>query len=442
MNISFLRQLKKNIDMIRGRTGESGRAMSVTVYKYILGEAFFAFFISFLFFFFIFFVNQLLLMAQDILTKHVPFGQVALLVLFSLPSVIAMSAPFASLVGTLMTVGRLTSDNEILVLLSSGLSYKNVFIPAITVGIAISGMSFVANDVLLPAGTIQLGRLYRSILVSTPALELESNSVKKFKNTVIVTGNVSGNVIDNVLILDRTSDGERRIIMANNAELKDAGKKGLSLDLEDAFIQSSKEIARDDYDYASAGFLQYWVPQEDMIQAMSSISPREMSSRDVLNEIRKQTADLNVRLEDNRNKISFQALNTEDYLRAGQRGDAWNRRAATLSGLKREFDAYKSTSEDYTLILFRLEFYKKFSIPFGAFSFVFLAVALGLMAKKSGQTVGFIFGLIISVIYWALLLGGQTMGIRMDAPPFWSMWMPNILALSVGLVLAAIKVFK
>jgi lipopolysaccharide export system permease protein len=92
--------------------------------------------------------------------------------------------------------------------------------------------------------------------------------------------------------------------------------------------------------------------------------------------------------------------------------------------------------------LYWLEFYKKFSIPFGAFSFIFLAVSLGLMAKKSGQTVGFMFGLIIAFIYWALLLGGQTIGIRLSTSPFWSMWIPNILALLVGLVLAIIKVVK
>ncbi len=426
--------------MFPERPGEAERAVSLTIYRYILTEAFFSFLIAFLFFFFIFFVNQLLLMAQEILTKHVPFGQVALLVLFSLPSVIALSAPFASLVGTLMTVGRLTSDNEILVLLSSGLSYKNVFVPAITVGIVISILSFFTNDVLLPAGTVQFQRLYRRILVSTPALELEANSVKKFKDTVIVTGNVSGSSIDNVIILDRTGDGERRLIMANNAELKDAGKLGLSLDLYRAFIQSSKEMVRDDYDYASAGFLQYWVPQEDMIQAMSSVSAREMSSLDVYREIKKKTADLENRLNERRNKVSSQALALERNLRAGPSGNAWNQRTSQFAGFRREAQGLESVRNDRSLSLFWLEFYKKFSIPFGAFSFVFLAVSLGLTAKKSGQTVGFIFGLIIAVFYWALLLGGQTLGIRMGTSPFWSMWIPNILALSAGLILAVVKV--
>ena len=431
-----LRGLKNPRDL------ESPRAMSLTIYRYILVEAFFSFLIAFLFFFFIFFVNQLLLMAQEILTKHVPLAQVALLVLFSLPSVIAMSAPFASLVGTLMTVGRLSSDNEILVMLSSGLSYRNVFVPAITVGVVISMLSFVANDILLPAGTLQFARLYRRILVSTPALELEANSVKKFKDTVIVTGNVTGNAIDNMLILDKTSDGERRVIMANNAELKDAGASGLSLDLGRAFIQSSKEIAREDYDYASAGFLRYWVPQEDMIQAMSSISPREMSSIDVFREIRKKTAELNIRLNERRNRASALSFSLEDTLRAGPSSEGWNRRNNQLTSFQREVQAVQSLKKDRTLSLYKLEFYKKFSIPFGAFSFIFLSVSLGLMAKRSGQTVGFIFGLIIAVIYWALLLGGQTMGIRLGTPPFWSMWLPNILALSVGIVLAIIKVVK
>jgi lipopolysaccharide export system permease protein len=421
------------------RAGESTRSLSWTIYRYILGETFFSFFISFLFFFFIFFVNQLLLMAQEILTKHVPFGQVALLVLFSLPSVIAMSAPFASLVGTLMTVGRMTSDNEILVMRASGLSHRNIFIPAVTVGIVISMLSFFTNDVLLPAGTVQFARLYRRILVSTPALELEANSVKRFKDTVIITGDVSGNAIDNVLILDRTSDGERRLIMANNAELKDAGKSGLSLEMNRAFIQSSKEIVREDYDYASAGFLRYWVPQEDLIQAMSSPGPREMSSIDVHREIRQKTAGLNDRMEERRNRITSQALALEESLRAGPSGESWNRMTNLLSAYQREILSLEGMKRDRSLLIYRLEFYKKFSIPFGAFSFVFLAVSLGLTAKKSGQTVGFIFGLLISVLYWALLLGGQTMGVRLGYSPFWSMWLPNILAIGAGLILGIIK---
>jgi lipopolysaccharide export system permease protein len=421
-------------------TIESERSLSWTICKYIVTETLFSFLVSFLFFFFIFFVNQLLLMAQEILAKRVPFNQVVLLILYALPSIIALAAPFASLVGTLMTIGRLSSDNEILVLLSSGLSYRNIFLPAFAVGVLISLLSFVANDILLPAGTIQFNRLYRRILVSTPALELEANSVKRFKDTVVITGNVSGDTIDDVFILDRTNDGERRLIMAKKAELRDSGREGLSLELDNAFIQSSKEIARRDYDYASSSFLRYWVPQSDLIQAVSSISPREMSSLDVGREIKVKEAALKDRLDQRYNRVLGHALALESALRQGPGGQEWNRRPNLAAVFFREAETAVSLKRDRSLLGYRLEYYKKFSIPFGALSFVFLAVSLGLLAKKSGQTVGFIFGLIIAVLYWALLLGGQTMGTRLGYSPFWSMWLPNILALGIGLIMGILRI--
>jgi lipopolysaccharide export system permease protein len=419
---------------------KNSRVVSFTLFKYLVSEALFSFLVAFLFFFFIFFVNQLLLLAQEILTKKVPFYQVALLVIFAIPSIIALSAPFAALVGVLMTIGRLTSDNEILIMLSSGLPYRNVFIPTIVVGVLISLLSFYANDVLLPMGTIQFSRLWRQILVSTPALELESNSVKRFKDTVVVTGNVSGNSIDDVLILDKTSEGERRLIMARSAELRDAGREGLSLDLGNAFIQSSKEVSRRDYDYASAAFLRYWVPQEDMIQNVSSVTPSQMSSIDVFKEIKVKEKDLAGKIDERYRRVMSQALNLEAALRRGPGREDWNRRTNQAASFMRENEIVKDLKKDRSLSNYRLEFYKKFSIPFGALSFVFLAVPLGLLAKKSGQTVGFIFGLIIAVLYWAMLLGGQTMGIRLGYPPFWCMWLPNILAVSIGLVMCIFRI--
>jgi lipopolysaccharide export system permease protein len=419
---------------------KSERRISVTIFRYVFIEMFFSFTISFFFFFFIFFVNQILLMAQEILTKHVPLNLVVLLIIYSLPTVISQSAPFASLVGTLMTVGRLTSDNEILVMLSSGLSYKIVFYPAITLGIIISLMSFFTNDVLLPAGNVQFNKLWRRILLTIPSLELEGNSVKKFKDTVIVTGNVSGSSIENLLILDRTAEGERRIIMAGNAKLRDSGKEGFSLDLEDAFFHSSKEIIWEDYDYAQTDTLQYKVSNEDIIQSIVSVSAREMSSRDVYTQIKEKKAALAVRINNRKIRLSPFAYNLENILRAGTEGESWNARSSNISGFRRELNSYKLLIDDYSLTTFVIEFHRKFAVPFGAFCFVFLAVSLGLMAKKSGQTVGFLFGNIISVIYWSMLFIGQTMGLRIGTPPFWSMWLPNIFAVLIGIILAFFRI--
>ena len=381
-------------------------------------------------------------MAQEILTKRVPLYQVILLLFYALPSIIAMSAPFASLMGTLMTIGRMSSDNEVLIILASGLSYRMIFLPALAVGILISVVSFFANDVLLPAGTIQFSRLYRRILVSTPALELEADSVKRFRDTTIVTGPVVGAAISNVLILDRTGTGERRFIMAQDAVLRDGGNEGLSLDLTSAFIKASKEIIRNDYDYASTDFLRYWVPQEDLIQAVASVSPNQMSSLDLWRAIAVKTVDIKERLEEQYGKYLIESINLEESLRRGPTHSSWNRRENNLDAFTKEVRITEALRKDRSYLLYRFEFNKKFSIPFGALCFVFLSVSLGLFAKKSGQTVGFIFGVIISFLFWGMLLTGQTIGIRMGYSPFWSIWLPNILSLSIGFVLFIIRIRK
>jgi lipopolysaccharide export system permease protein len=418
---------------------KSGK-LSNTIFAYVFKETLFSFFVSFLFFFIIFFVNQLLLLAQDILSKKVPFQQVSLLIMYSIPGVVALSTPYATLLGTLMTIGRMNTDNEILVMLSSGLSYKNIFVPTLLVGILVSLVSFGVNDVLLPAGTIEFSRLYRRIMASTPALELESNSVKRFKDTVVITGNVSGQKISDLLILDKTSDGERRVIMAKNAEFVDAGREGLRLDMENAFIQSTKESVHSDYDYAQSGYLRYRIEQDDFMSSVSSISPREMSSKDVWAEIKNKEDALNMTLAERYNRMLDAGLNMENAMRGGPRGRGWSRLNTHTQNFLREYQLTSSLRADRTLSIWLLEFYKKFSIPFGSLCFIFLAVPLGLLAKKSGQTVGFILGLIIAVIYWALLLGGQNMGIRLGYSPFWTMWLPNILTLVIGVAMCIQRV--
>jgi lipopolysaccharide export system permease protein len=424
------------------KTVKKYHIISGTVFRYILIDAFFSFFVAFSFFFVVFFLNQLLLMAQDVLSKKVPFYQVALLVIYALPQVVSLSAPFGSLVGTLMTVGRLTSDNEILVMLSSGLSYFNIFIPALVMGIIISLFSFVVNDIFLPIGTVQLNILSRQIAVSTPAVELGSYSVKKFRDTVIVTGNVDGSAIEDICILDRSGSRERRIIVAERAEVRDSGSKGLNLDLTNAFVHSSQETERSNYDYATSTMLSYWIPQEDIVSSTNSISPREMSSVDVYHEIRDRTLELNAKIDEQYNRILLSGLALEETLRKGSQHSLWNRRRAYKDQFIQDTESARFIAADWMLNSFWVEFHKKFTLPFGAFSFVFLAVTLGLFAKKSGQMVGFFFGVIIAVIYWSMMFVGQTMARRLGYSPFWMMWLPDILSLVIGMALTLMRVRK
>jgi lipopolysaccharide export LptBFGC system permease protein LptF len=46
--------------------------------------------------------------------------------------------------------------------------------------------------------------------------------------------------------------------------------------------------------------------------------------------------------------------------------------------------------------------------------------------------VGFGIGLMVAVVYWAIIYWSDLYGYSLRLSPFWLMWFPNILILSIG----------
>jgi lipopolysaccharide export system permease protein len=419
-----------------------GHAKFRVIQAYVAREFLFGFFVCFLFFFAVFFVNQILLMAEDILSKKAPLREVLLLLLYAMPSVIAMSFPFASLVGALMAAGRLASDNEILALMAAGVPPRTAFSPFVVLGLLFSLASFAMNDYFLPLGTIEFGKLYRKLITSTPALELKPWSVKRYRDVSVITGEAQGAELDDLLIFDRSAEGRARVISASKARLE-SGSSGsdVVLRLEGIWSQTLKKDEPDRFEWAQASEMEYRISARDSNEDSVSVGPREMASPDLARVIAEKNAVLDARrtrrVED---ILGARAAIFELYERDLEASLPWSnaaeRLAPKLANLRSHGDA---APEDRTLQVYRLEYYKKFSIPFGALFFVALAFPLGLRARRAGRAVGFGLGILVSVIYWALLLGGQTVGTRLGWSPFWAMWLPNVFVLTAGILLWAAR---
>jgi lipopolysaccharide export system permease protein len=364
-----------------------------TLFAYVAKEMLLYFIVCFLFFFLIFFVNQILLMAEDILSKKAPVGDVFMLIVYALPSIIATSAPFAALVGTLMGLGRLVSDREVLSMNALGVPLRFILVPVLVVGVFVSVISFLTNDILLPAGTIQFNRLYRKILTSTPALELESNSIKRNQNAIVVSGTIKDGLMDRLLVIDSDDDGNKRIISSPGAVIERSQNPAIimTLHMPNATVAILDKDTPENWDIIKSRDISYNILTKNIMPQYSNrVTPREMSSID----------------------------------------------------LYRELKVRQKDKDKKNLNMYRMEFHKKFSIPFGAFFFVILAFPLGLMAKTNGQSVGFILGLIIAVLYWAMLIGGQTLSLRLGMSGSLMMWLPNIVTLGFGLIFLGGKLFQ
>jgi lipopolysaccharide export system permease protein len=404
---------------------------------YILNEFFFSFLVAFLFFFFIFFVNQLLVMAEEIFSRHVAFGDVLLFIAFSLPSIVALAFPFGSLVGGLMAIGRFSSDNEILAFRASGISLQRILAPLLVAGVLLSLVSFVMNDYFLPLGNIRLGMMFRKILYTNPRIELEPYAIKRYQDTVIITGAIEGTRIREITIIDRGEDKRKRVITAREGSLEEStGQKGvISLRLEDVFTHLPTAEADEEYEYSTSRSMTYNILLKDFSASFVNPGPREMSSVDVWSEIRRMEQARRQRQVEQRLAALKSLNNLALELRAleGLPFSERQRRIASLGVLFKEYtQARDKRVVDRNLQLYRLEFQKKFSIPAACLLFILFAFPVGLIARKSGRTVGFAVGLLMSGLYWGFLFTGHTLGIRMEVSPVLAMWFPNMIVLAAG----------
>lgn len=385
----------KYVELYEVKVLKKGQLKNNILIKYLLKDLFLYFLVSFLFFFMIFFVNQILLTVEDLLAKSAPFTDVMRIMWYSLPFIIAQSAPFATLVGFLMSLGGMMSSNEILIFRASGFSFFKILAPVAALGMVISIGSFFVNDYLLPLGTMKYNKLMREIMNSTPTIELESNSVKKLDSANIVIGDVTDNSVSDILLFDSDSNQDR-VIIAGTSVLQGAKEEGvlMQLDMNDSTVISIKKDKHKDYDVlvSKESILNVF---DTTILGSTTRTAREMTTYDLTRTIKKMRV-----------------------------------------------DAQQDERMKPRLNLWVMEFHKKFALPFGSIFFAFLAFSIAfLFGKHNGQTMGLFLGLVICVIYWAMQIMGQLFVQKVGLNAFWCIWVPNFVIGFFG-ILFLIKLLK
>lgn len=400
------------------------------IQRYFAREILLAFAVSFLLFFFLFFLNQILLLAEDILKKRAPVEQVAILILASLPSILALTAPFASLLGILLAVGRLSGDKEVLAAQASGIPHRRLFLPVLVLGLLFTTGSYLANDVLLPQGAVTFNRVYRQLILSTPELELGSYSVKFYKNFFIVTGKVEGRVVHGISLLDKTGRDDQQLITAKTARLMDSetlpGVLTLRFDDVVGIVPDARRPGA--YEYYTAARLDYNIVLRDLIPSAPSVGPKEMRSFDLAKQIAVKQAELDRAQNDLTQLIAQEEgkLKTLWWMQSPT-DPRWKARAQ--DSLSRLAEFRSRDLSDRVLASWKTEYYQKFAIPLACVCFVFLAYPLAVVLQRRGLTGIIGMGFLTAVLYWASLLMARTLALEWAWPPEVALFLPNYLIL-------------
>jgi lipopolysaccharide export system permease protein len=403
------------------------------ILRYFAREILLAFIVSFLVFFFLFFLNQILLLAEEILKRKAPVGQVAILILASLPSILALTAPFATLLGILLSMGRLAGDREILAAQASGIPHRLLFLPSLILGTVFSLGSYLANDVLLPQGAITFNKVYRELIFSTPELELGSYSVKFYKNFFIVTGKVEGSTVHGISLLDRTARDDQQLITAKTAQLmNNAAFPGvLTLRFEDVVGIVPDARRPGAYDYYTARRLDYNIVLRDLVPSAPTLGPKEMRSFDLARQISIKEAEV-ARVQGGLEAALRQEEGRLRTLWWIQGVSSPASIAQARSSAARILELKSRDLSDQVLSSWKTEYYQKFSIPLACLCFVFLAYPLAVLLQRRGLTGIIGLGLLAAVVYWATLLLARTLALEWGWWPEIALFLPNFLILMAG----------
>ena len=407
--------------------------------SYVGREYVLSFFVSFAFFFFIFFINQILVFAQKIVIKNITMSDMLVLVVLFIPQFLMYTIPFSSLTAASMVIGKLSSNNEILAMRSSGINIKRIFLPIVLISLLFSGLTFCVADYLIPFTAQEYRKLYGEVLSKVPTVQLQSYSSTRFGNRIISNGAVEDNRIYNVLILDDSDRSGSRAVASPEAEINlvDLERLIYRIDLKEPRILITDAGSSESYSLAESGMMTMYISLSAATDDYNPITPSQMSISELRTLITEKKLEnervISQHLENLENAAERlgRSLRNLDERDLGDFSDL-NRIVSQTENLVRlqGEDAFSFYYQYY-----RSELAKKIALSAACTILVVLALPLSFFRMKYGRLTGFGLSMFAACLYWFYLFFMHTKAIITSQNPFLYLWAPNITVLILGSVL-------
>jgi len=429
-----------------------------TLTRYILKGHFLPFFYALLILIFLLFTNFLLRAVDKLLGKGLSFSVILEFLFLNTAWIVALAAPMAVLIATLMTFGRLAEDNEITALSSTGVSYFRMLWPALAFSILIAGPLIYFNNVVLPGMNHRAKELSRDIYRKRPDISIEPGYfVDDLPDYNLIVGGKKGREFQDVRIFSKKSKPTQTFIQSN---------KGTFLTMDDAILLKlfDGEIHELDSEnkenYRRIIFEEHHikVPAEDMELKRSESKPksdREMSVEMMQEKItfyQKKVQKTEQRIVKHFRGTGLEVEPPDNYesakiLLTNLQNEIKHKSDLSVKEQRSQTRRYRNLSQrvkgDYSLIQayrksinrYSVEIHKKFSIPVACIVFVLIGAPLGMITRKKGFTTAITFSFGFFLLYWMFLIAGEEFADRLLMSPAAAMWGPNALLGLVGLLL-------
>jgi lipopolysaccharide export LptBFGC system permease protein LptF len=127
----------------------------------------------------LFTINVTFYISDFLISKKINFFNVFKIFIFNIPSSLIFSIPMSVFFGILLTYRRLSVDNEIIAMKSSGINYKTLTIPIISTTCIISLFLVFFNNILLPNINHNQKIIFENIISKKPLINFNEKSITK-----------------------------------------------------------------------------------------------------------------------------------------------------------------------------------------------------------------------------------------------------------------------
>lgn len=450
--------------------------LSFYIVREHVGPFLFGFFVVML----LFVLNLLFKDLAKFLSKGISLPVILEFLYLNLAWMIALAVPMAVLSATLMAFGRLAADNEITAMKAGGISLYQI-LPAVLLVAGALGAGLVwFNNTILPELNHRAKLLALDIARKKPMINLEPGvyytDIPNYNIMVRQIDERDGvSYVEDVLIDDQAQSNVTTTIWAKRGTIwldRETGMLEITLfdgELQRLDYNELESLRRSDF---SKHVIR--IPMSDVLLRRSESGYR--------GDREKSVGALLAEVQENRKRIeeSLRKLNhlMREHWRAflpwgadslageitevtpANAGRPGLRVVANDSGaasdqevilrrlvfeqqrLRRQIEMEINQTRSYRRSINKdmVEVHKKYSIPAACLVFVLVGAPLGTMARQRGLGAAAL-SIVFFLVYWACLIGGETLADRQIVSAFWAMWSPNILVGfgGIALVLFAVR---
>ncbi len=335
----------------------------MVIYRYITREIVLTFIISVIGLNMVLMMEKVLRLSRLMSGLGASYTDMAWMFVLIQPQLLVLTIPMAFLLSVLLTYGRMDFDNEVTVLRSSGMSFRELTRPVFCFSAFLLALSLLVSLFLVPSSGKALREELNRVLRERAPMSIEPGvfftSFKGF--LVMVSEKRDDGTLGGIFISDRRNPGSERIIVAREGRLFLDGEMQPGFSLTDGTLHMVDEEGSTVLDFAEYRF--------------------------------------SLRL----------------------KGEIFNRKKGemTLPELYRR----ASAGPPGTAAGYFIELHRRLSFPFLVMALAFLAPSLALRAGRRGRTGGFLIGLLVFTVYYVALMYFENL-VRTGRVHHLACWMP------------------